>query len=359
MLRSRVPIGLERWGRPVSAGLAVLWLSIGVVACRGTAAVPATARPTAEDVAPPTQVVGGAGPQVASGRQPPASWVPQVLAVESFLADIAQQVAGERLKVVSLLPLGVDPHSYEPKPSDARLVAESQLLVVHGAGLEASMGSLLEGALRSKSVIVASAGLEPRRAGDDDQADGDQHQAEGDPHFWLDPLLAKQYVTNIAEGFSAIDPEGAEIYADNAKRYRAELDKVHEEILAMLAPIPQERRLLVTNHEDLGYFAARYGFRLLGSILPGTSSLAAPSARDMAELVERIRATGAPAIFIEAGVDPRLAESIAREAGCQVIDDLYTHSLSSADGPAPTYLDMLRHNARLIARGHLIKIEMP
>lgn len=268
----------------------------------------------------------------------PATETPslRVVAVETFLADIAQNVAGERLQVQSLLPPGVEPHDYEPTPRDIARVAECDLLIVNGAGLEGFLERLLEGAGGQARVIVASAGL----------------VAEGadpvDPHFWLDPNRVIRYVENIRDGLSQADPEGRALYARNAEAYIAQLQALDRWIAGQVQEIPTDRRLLVTDHQELGYFADRYGLRIIGSIVPGTSPEAAPSARQLAQLVEDIRSGGVPAIFVGEQENLQLAQQIAAEAGIRVVGGLYTHSLSGPDGPAPTYIEMMRHNTRLI-----------
>ncbi|MGB9724088.1 MAG: metal ABC transporter solute-binding protein, Zn/Mn family [Chloroflexia bacterium] len=260
----------------------------------------------------------------------------RVVAVETFLADIAQNVAGERLRVESLLPPGVEPHDYEPTPRDIARVAECDLLIVNGAGLEGFLERLLESAGGYARIVVASAGLAVEGAGG------------VDPHFWLDPNRVIRYVENIRDGLAQADPEGRERYAHNAEAYIAQLQALDRWIAGRVQEVPAGRRLLVTEHRVLGYFADRYGLRVVGTIVPGTSPEAAPSAQQLAQLVEDIRASGAPAIFLEAGENPQLARQIAAEAGIRVVSGLYTHSLSGPDGPAPTYIEMMRHNTRLI-----------
>lgn len=309
------------------AKIALLWLMAAVaVGCQAEKAAPRT-----PDATP--RATREAGGSTNEARR-------TVVAVESFLADMTSQVAGQRLEVQPLVPLGVDPHGYQPTPADVRLIAESDAVIINGAGLESFLGDLLETAGRGRPTIVASQGLEARRR---------SPSGEEDPHFWLDPVLAKTYVANIRDGLAALDPAGAETYAANAAAYTAELEALDHEIRSLLAPIPAERRRLVTNHESLGYFADRYALEIVGTVLPGPSSLASASGREVAALVEAIRASGAPAIFVEVTANAELAEQVAKEANVRLITDLYTHSLSAADGPAPTYLAMMRHNARRIA----------
>lgn len=279
----------------------------------------------------------------------------KVLAVESFLADIAQNVAGNRLHVDTLLPPGFDPHAFEPTPKDLARMAESQVLIVNGAGLESRLGLLLENVGGERLVIEAAAGLPFRQSGGQmicgSPAGSEQEHeqgGEGDPHFWFDPNLVIRYVENIRAGLSQADPSGGEIYARNAEAYISSLKELDAWIAEQVAQIPPERRLLVTNHESLGYFADRYGFRLVGTILPSFSSVASPSARELAQLVDCIKSTRAPAIFLETGSNPQLAQQVAQESGVHVVTELYSHSLSPVGGPAPTYLEMMRYNVRTI-----------
>lgn len=287
-----------------------------------------------------------------------------MLASFTILADLARQVAGDRARVDSLLPVDADPHLFQPTAGDLQRVQAADLIVVNGAGLEAGIEELLAGRPGAQRV-VATEGLdlheaEDEEAGHDDEApdaaDGqpDEHavgheHGPVDPHAWLDPRLAMAYVAAIADGLSSIDPAGAGGYAERSAAYQAQLADLDAELEALLAPIPDERRLLVTDHEALGYFAERYRLRVLGTIVPGYSTGAEPSAKALADLVDRLRAGGAPAIFLKAGTDRRLADQLAAESGVRVVDALYVESLSGPDGPAASYLALMRHNAKVIA----------
>jgi ABC-type Zn uptake system ZnuABC Zn-binding protein ZnuA len=255
---------------------------------------------------------------------------PEVLAVvaeTSFLADIAQNVAGDRAKVESLVPLGTDPHSFDPTPRDAAMVARARALVINSPGFEPPVDRLFAGAGRKDLTVVdASEGL----AGENT-----------DPHFWLDPIDVITYVENIRAGLTAIDPQGADEYASNAAAYDKQLRELDSWIQERVATVPVSRRLLVTNHESLGHFADRYGFTVVGTVFPSTDTEGAPSASALGTLIDDIRATGAPAIFLETGSNPDLAAQVARETGVKVVTDLYTHSLAP---DAPTYLEMMRWN---------------
>ncbi len=275
----------------------------------------------------------------------------QVLAAESFLADMAQHVAGDRLQVATLMPLGLDPHAFEPTPQDVARIADGQVLIINGAGFEEWLAEVLDNAGGDRQVIEASAGLSSRKAREGEAAmaeeEHDHHEA-GDPHFWLDPTNAITYVENIRDGLSRADPAGQDIYAENAEAYIAQLKDLDTWIAEQVRTIPAGRRQLVTNHESFGYFADRYGFTIVGTVVPSVSSGASPSAQQLAQLVDQIRTTGAPAIFLETGINPQLAQQVAAETGVAVVTDLYSHSITPPDGPAPTYIDMMRHNVQAI-----------
>lgn len=415
----------------------------------------------------------------------------KVLAVETFLADIAQNVAGDRVKVEALIPLGMDPHAFQPTPQDVKKIAESNVLILNGGGFEEWAAKTLENAGGERAVIEASVGLTSRQAREGEAAvmspeektealcaalkgktaeeeivagadvssaaelhdeakaahehahehgaellalrlnslggayggfvqfhveedgeyviaagggnlsvtdasggemeveetlplncsglnggilldlepgeyvialsglrsestpffagtTGGHHHREGDPHFWLDPNLVIKYVENIRDGLIAADPDGKDVYTQNAAVYIAQLTELDGWIKAQVEQIPAERRLIVTNHESFGYFADRYGFKIIGTIVPGVSTNASPSAQQLARLVDHIKETGAIAIFLETGSSPQLAEQVAAETGVKVVNDLFTHSITEPGGKAPTYIDMMKYNVNAI-----------
>ena len=269
----------------------------------------------------------------------------KVLAIESFLSDMAQNVAGDRCKVATLLPSGVDPHSFDPTPADVVKVAECNVLIVNGAGLEVFLERLLKNAGGVRRTIEASAGLVSRMAREGEAAREDGH--EGDPHFWLSARNAMTYVKNIRDGLSEADPAGKDVYAANAQAYIARLEELDRWIEEQVAQLPPERRLLVTNHESFGYFADRYGFRIVGTVVPSVSTDASPSARQLAHLIGKIRETGTHAIFLETGANPQLPRQVAKETGIKVAE-LYDHSITAPDGPAPDYISMMKYDTTTI-----------
>jgi ABC-type Zn uptake system ZnuABC Zn-binding protein ZnuA len=303
----------------------------------------------------------------------------KVLAIETFLADVAQQVSGNRLKVAALLPMGADPHGFEPTPADVTKVAACNVLIINGAGFEGYLDMLLRNAGGVHRVIDASAGLTGRKTeegkearenkggkqhGNDHSGKGEHqhqgavdheaeqdhkgHQHERDPHFWLAPSNVVKYVENIRDGLSEADPDGAGTYAANADAYIIKLKELDLWIADQVKQVPESRRYLVTNHESFGYFADRYGLEIIGTVIPSVSTGAAPSAKQMVQLIERIRKTRVKAVFLETGANPQLAAQIAKEANIQVVTELYTHSITAPGGPAPNYIEMMRYNTKAI-----------
>jgi ABC-type Zn uptake system ZnuABC Zn-binding protein ZnuA len=288
---------------------------------------------------------GGQAPSAAKPGAP-------IVAAESFLADITRQVVGDRMVVRSLVPVGVDPHGYEPTPQDVAAVSGARLIVVNGAGLESFLSKLMATAGQNRPVLEASRGLVSRTAREGEVLEGGTiatgPSTDPDPHFWLDPVLVIRYVQNIRDGLSRIDPAGEPTYGTNADAYIRKLRELDAWIAAEVARIPPERRELVTNHETFGYFADRYGFRIIGTVVPGVSSEAAPTARQLARLIDGLKKAGAPAVFLDMGSNPQLGRQVARDAGIPVVTELFTHSLTDAAGAAPTYLDMMRYDVKAI-----------
>jgi len=276
---------------------------------------------------------------------PPKVVVMNVVATETFLTDITQNIIGERTIVKSLIPIGVDPHSFEPTPQDVATISDSTVLIVNGGGLESFLTELLANAGGQRTVIEASTGLTARKPAGTENVD-----EPTDPHFWLDPNNVIKYVENIRDGLIRVDPDNAVYYGANAATYIEQLKALDRVIRDKVAAIPEAHRVLVTNHESFGYFADRYGFKVIGTIIPSSSTDAAPSAQQLAQLIDRIKATGAPAIFLETGTNPQLADQIARETGIQVVTGLYSHSVSEPLGPAPTYIDMIQANVLAIVK---------
>ena len=268
-----------------------------------------------------------------------------VVATTSYLADIAQNVAGKRFEVGSLVPLGADPHAFEPAPSDLRKVVGADLMIVNGGGLEGPLLDTLKNAGGGETIVDASAGLTSRTP---QPGEPPLESTESDPHFWLDPVLVKTYVANIRDAFAKADPGGAAEYAANAAAYTKRLDELDAWITSQVATVPVADRKLVMDHASHGYFADRYGFSVVGTVIPSVGTGETPTAKQLSDLTAAIRASGAKAIFVETGENPKLAEQIAAETGITVVDDLLDHSLTDPGGVAPTYIDMMRFDTQRI-----------
>ncbi len=263
----------------------------------------------------------------------------RVLASTTLLADIAQNVAGERVHIGSVLPVGADPHSYQYTPQDVTKVADAQLLILFDdKNYERFLEPLLYAANGNMEFVFASMGVS--KAIDFDKGGFD-------PHIWLDPNNIILCVENIREGLTHLDPDGAAEFKSNADAYVRELQTLDAWIVEQADQVPPEKRLLVTNHESLGYFAERYGFTVVGSVLESFSADASPSAQQMAALIDEIKATNAPAIFLDAGDNPALAQQIAEETDVRVVTDLHLESLTDGT-PAATYIDMMKYNVTQI-----------
>lgn len=278
-------------------------------------------------------VVGGCAARPSATESAPGG-PPKVLATTTFLADIAQNVAGNRLVVNSLLPPTANPHEFQPTPKDAITIAQSQVLISNGLGYEPWLQNLTGTSGIAPAAIKASDGLEAARG--------------GDPHMWMNPLSAVRYVENIRDGLSRADPAGAGEYAANAAAYISSLNQLDAWIKQQVAGLPPEKRLLVTNHDELGYFADAYGFKVLGAVIPSVTSDSAPSAQEMAQLIQIVQSSGATAIFLDVNENQNLARQIASETGTKVVTNLYVETLSAKNGPAPTYIDMMKYDVTTI-----------
>lgn len=270
----------------------------------------------------------------------------KVVASFSILADLVRNVGGDRVAVAALIGANQDSHAFEPSPADSRQVADAKLVVVNGLGFEGWLDRLVRAAGSKVPVVVASTGVQPREiAGDETRLGRDR--AGVDPHAWQSVANVKRYVANIRDGLIKIDPAGQGTYAANAAAYLAKLDALDRDIRSTLAKIPVDRRQVISSHDAFGYFADAYGIAFLAPA--GLSTDAEPSALAVARIIRQIRTEKIGALFVENVVDPRLVQLIARETGARIGGTLTSDALTGPAGPAPTYLDMMRHNMRELA----------
>lgn len=270
-----------------------------------------------------------------------------VVATFSILGDIVRQVGGAHVAVTSLVGPDGDAHSYAPTPADARALAASKLVVVNGLGFEGWITRLIRSSGTRATVVTASTGVTPMKAeGGHSHGHGHSHGAN-DPHAWQDVANVRLYVKAISAGLSQADPTHAEAFAKNAGAYDATLEALDKEIRAAIGAIPRDRRRLLTAHDAFRYFARAYEVDFLA--VRGVSSESEPSAREIASLIRQIRQGKVTALFLENISDPRSIQRIGAETGAKIGGRLYSDALSEAGGPAATYVDLMRHNARQIA----------
>ena len=260
-----------------------------------------------------------------------------VVATFSILSDFARNVGGERIEVTALVGPNGDTHVYQPKPADAKELGAARLILVNGLGLEGWIDRLIKASGAKAPVVVATKGIKPQQM-------REEGRIEQDPHAWQSIANAKIYVANIRDALIAVDPDGASAYRANADAYHGKLDALEKEITGKIAEIPPKQREIITTHDAFGYFGTAYGFRFIAP--EGVSTETEASARDVAKIIRQIKAQKIPAVFLENVTDPRLARNIATESGAKIGGTLYSDALSPPDGPAGTYIEMMRNNIR-------------
>lgn len=272
---------------------------------------------------------------------------PRVATSITVFADMARAVAGDRATVASLVPPGADVHTYEPTPQDVQTLTGANVVIFNGLGFEEPLAKTLranagQGTTQTRLVELFTTAIPKEQ-----QIAGEDPNAAGVPnlHPWLDPKLGVRYIQAIRDALVGADPDGRTTYEANAERYVRQVEDVDREVEAMVAPIPPERRKLVTFHSAFPYLARRYNLTLVGVVVASTDR--EPSAADVAELSRKIRSEGVPAVYGEPQVNARTLELVARDAGVRMLG-LYSDAL---DDTVKTYLDMLRYNGRQLAEG--------
>ena len=265
----------------------------------------------------------------------PALADPRLKAVATFsiLADFVREVGGDQVDLVTLVGPDADAHTYQPKPTDARILAAAQVLVSNGLGFEGWIDRLAEAAGFKGRRIVASAGATP----------------DADPHCWQDVGCARRYVANIADGLAAADGANAAGDRTRAARYDQRLAALDDWIRREIATVPPERRQAISGHASFRYFSRAYAVRF--DAPRGYSTDSEPTARDVANLIRQVREQKTKALFIENMTNPALVAEIARDSGAVVGPRLYSDALSRPGGPAPTYEAMMRHNVSALVEG--------
>lgn len=271
----------------------------------------------------------------------------KVVASFSILGDMIGRIGGTEVAVTTLVGPDGDAHVYEPTPADARALSAADVVVTNGLGFEGWMARLVKAAGYKGAMVVAARGVKPIKGGHDDHGHGHGHAHGDDPHAWQSVANARLYADNILAGLLKAAPDRAEALRAGHAAYTAELEALDREIKAALAPIPRGDRRIVTSHDAFGYYARAYGVTFLAPV--GMSTDAEPSAGDVGKLIRQMKNEKVKAVFVESIADPRLLEQIARETGARIGGRVYSDALSGPDGPAPSYVAMMRHNTRQFA----------
>ena len=282
-----------------------------------------------------------------------------VVATFSILGDMVKQVGGDRVKVTSLVGPDGDTHVYRPTPKAAKAIAQTKVLFVNGLEFEGWIERLVESSGFKGRMVTATVGIEALKMEEeghhDDhdkhgKKDGHEHHNHGeyDPHAWHSLANARIYVRNIVDGLAAADPQGAKAYRANAERYIKEITSLELEMEKAMKSVSADGRKVVTPHDAFGYLGSTYGIKFLAPV--GISTEAEASAGDVAKLIRQIKKEKISAIFVENITDRRLLDQIVRETGARIGGTLYSDALSKANGPAGTYLDLMRHNIRTLVK---------
>jgi zinc/manganese transport system substrate-binding protein len=273
----------------------------------------------------------------------------KVVASFSILGDLVRQVGGDRVEVALLVGPNTDMHGFQPTPAHAKAVAAAKLVVINGLGLEGWADRLVKSAGYKGARVVATKGVKALSAETEGHGHNHKHKHSDryDPHAWQEVANVKIYVGNIRDALIAVDPAGKATYEKNTADYLQKLDALEAEIKQMLSGLPEKQRRVITSHDAFHYFGDAYAVEFLAA--QGAGGETQPSARDVARLIQQIRKEGVKAIFVENISNPRIIEQIARETGVKLGGTLYSDALSDANGPAPSYIDMMRHNAKTIA----------
>lgn len=281
-------------------------------------------------------LAAGCGPSLPATQTPidaltPAGLAPgeglKIAATTAIVADVVRQVGGEAIDLTTIVGTGIDPHDFEPTPREIQRLAETDAIFVAGQGLEATLEqALVDGGIEAPRLAL-SEGLD----------------SSGDPHVWLDPRNVLVWIDNAARSLGALDPAHAEDYAARAAIYRAEVEALDRRLADRVAEIPPSERNIVTDHDMLGHLASRYGLRIVGSLIPASSSAAEPSARDLADLQSAMAAEDVRVIVVASSSSADLAQAVAADRGARLVR-LYVETLSDPGGPAEGYLNLMEYN---------------
>lgn len=264
---------------------------------------------------------------------------PLVVATASIFADMAKQLGDTLIDVETIVPVGGDPHSYDPVPSDLTLINQAQVVLKNGLTFEKWMDKLIDNSGSSAEVVLITKGITPITS--------QTYSGSPDPHAWMDAENGLIYAENIYQTLLKLLPEHEQELTDRFQAYQQRINDTHQTILSLIQEIPDSQRILITSHDAFQYFGQKYGLRL-ESVL-GTSTDAEAQTRDVEALVQVLRANPVPSVFVESTVNPKMLQQIAADNQVIIGGSLYSDSIGDEDSEAPTYLDMLLHNSRTIS----------
>ena len=322
----------------------VLTLALGWVGC--------TSNPQTTNPAPNTTS--------ATTPAPGDSNRPKVVATSSVLCDITEKIAQDTVNLTCLIPAGTDPHAYQPKPSDRKAIEQANLILYNGYGFETDLIKLIKSTQNSapKVAVGEIAVPKPLKGEQDDhkhehgeKAQANQDHGEFDPHVWHDAKNGVRMVEAVRDQLEKISPNQADTYSSNAEKMTRELTQLDSWIQSQISTIPAQQRKLVTTHDAMGYYATAYGIPMEGA-LQGISTEEKPTARRVKELVGEIKRANVPTIFAEATINPKLIETVSREAKVKVSEQkLLADGLGEKGTHADTYAKMLIANTQAIVEG--------
>jgi ABC-type Zn uptake system ZnuABC Zn-binding protein ZnuA len=284
----------------------------------------------------------------------------RVVATTNIVGDVVSNVGDAAIELTTLLPVNADPHAYEPTPGDFRAVSDAHVVFINGLGLEAFLEEMVRNVGGDVPVVSLSEGMDVLTFGEDLQheeepAAGDEEDHDRgafDPHVWFDPTKVMIWTDRVAQALSILDSVNRALYEENAGKYQEQLQGLDEWIFEKVSQIPEEERKLVTDHRVFDYFAARYGFEVVGAVIPVYSSAAEPSAQEIAELQLQVRDLGVKTLFVGVSVNPNVVQALVEDTGITMVP-LYTGSLSEPQGPAGSYIAFVKFNVESIVNALL------
>lgn len=264
----------------------------------------------------------------------------KVVSSASIFQDMAMNIGGDKIEAFSIVPIGGDPHLYDPKPSDAQLVKSADIILVNGLTFEGWINKLIDNSGTSAKVYTITEGINVIKS--------DKYKNAADPHAWMDASNGLKYIENIKIALIETDPINADFYTENYEKYKAEIDALDTYISAEIKKIPEAKRMLVTSHDAFAYYGKRYNIRL--NALKGISTEAETQTSDMVRVAKAIQKSEVPAIFIESTINPQVIQQIARDNNVKIGGELFADSIGDEDSEGPTYVKMLRHNTDVIVK---------